>query len=130
MLTMRFPRRSIARLCDGTASLREPNDDRIDALLRPQRIGEAIPDDSGRGRRVEDRVAGQRDAVHAALAEPLPRVGVAIVDSLSRSISDAAGLSSLVEHANDDVAVLANDEMAPRSGALGEDRGAKTRPGA
>jgi hypothetical protein len=37
----------------------------------------------------------------------------------------AADLSSLVQHADDHVAVLAHDEMAYWSGAFGEHRGAK-----
>ena len=39
----------------------------------------------------------------------------------------AAGFAPLVENADDDVAVLAHDEMARRTGAVGEDRRAETR---
>ena len=107
MLTMRFPRGSIARRVRRNGASREPNDDRIDSLLRSQRIGEAISDDGVRGGRVEDRVAGERDAVDAALAETRLEIGVAIVIRVAQH-QHAADLSSLVQHADDHVAVLAH----------------------
>ena len=49
--------------------------------------------------------------MHAALAELLGVIGVTVLVRVAQH-EHAAGLAALVEHADDDVAVLAHDEMA------------------
>ena len=73
-----------------------------------------------RGRRVQRRVTGEREAVHPALAKPFGDVGVAVLVRVAER-EHAAGLSSLIEQTDEHVSILAHRNVAHRAGALGED---------
>src|SRR5437879_3979028 len=62
--------------------------------------------------------------MHTRISEPPFSVGVTVLVGVAKH-QHASGRAALVEHTDDHVAVLSNDEVARWSGAVGKDDRAK-----